>query len=81
MPIYSYTDDTECINIDVSHGMNDTVVVYCPRCGRAMYKKIQAPNVNWNGLPPHLDHNNPVVREMVKGAPKRRDEYAKIHEG
>lgn len=67
--------------MEISHGMNDAVVPYCPTCKAAMHKKPQAPMVNWNGLPPHLETHNPVVREMVNGAPKRRDEYAKNHEG
>lgn len=79
MPLYLYSDEQH--TIEISHGMNDAVVPYCQICKAAMKKKVQAPNVNWNGLPPHLDHNNPVIREMVQGAPKRRDKYAERHEG
>lgn len=41
-----------------------------------MWRVPQIPMVNWNGLPPHLEHTRgPAIQEMIDGAPVRREEY------
>jgi len=55
-------------------------VIKCAVCKERMWRKPQMPRVNWNGLPPHKEIHNPVIQEMIHGAPRRRDEYLSKHE-
>lgn len=53
----------------------------CERCGALLHRVPQRTNVNWNGLPPHLEHTRPkAVQEFIDSAPRRRDEYYKMKE-
>lgn len=41
-----------------------------------MRRAIQPVLVNWNGLPPHMEHfQSPIAKEWVNGIDKRRDAY------
>lgn len=54
---------------------------FCPQCGGQMHRSPQLPRVNWNGLPPHLEHTRPkAVQDFIDSAPRRRDEYHRLKE-
>lgn len=76
MPTYLYSDGDH--EKEVVHGMLADPLVFCEVCNKPMHRKPQMPNVNWNGLPPSQANDNPIIREMIEGAPQRRDEYAKL---
>lgn len=75
MPIYLYSDPNGH-EVEISHGMTDTITVFCQICGAAMHRKPQRVYVNWGGLPPHLETmRGPAVRSIIDDADRRRDQY------
>ena len=48
-----------------------TVACECGGTGRRQYSR----NINWGGLELH-----PGIKRLIDDAPRRRDEYAKVHE-
>jgi predicted nucleic acid-binding Zn ribbon protein len=74
MPTYIYSDGEH--QQEVFHGMTEDIVVNCIICKKIMHRRPQAPNVNWNGLPPHLaDSRPPVIQNFIDTAPERRAKY------
>lgn len=58
------------------HGMSEEPVIICVKCGRKMHRVPQAFGVNWNGLPPHLEHTrHPNIQNFIDTADQRRDKY------
>ncbi len=52
------------------------LVRVCPECGTVMHRIPQAVSVNWNGLPPHLEHTRPkAIQNFIDTEHQRRDEY------
>lgn len=45
-------------------------------CGEVMWRVPQLVQVNWNGLPPHLEGTRPrPVQELIDTASERRAKY------
>jgi hypothetical protein len=45
-----------------------------------MWRVPQAVAINWNGLPPHREHErSPAVQSMIDNAPANRDKYLETH--
>lgn len=75
MPNYIYGCEKKHSQ-EVSHLMSENPAVICVKCQGAMHRIPQAVNVNWNGLPPHLEHNrNPSVSKFINSAQQRREKY------
>lgn len=78
MPTYVYSDRIH--KKEVTHRMMESPVILCPICGLVMHRVPQATFVNWNGLPPHLEHARGAgARELInpEKIAERRDDYEK----
>ena len=79
MPVYQYMDQNGH-EMSVKHSMTQSPVISCPICQSSMWRKPQAVAVNWNGLPPHRQHErSPEVQSMIDNAPANRDRYQELH--
>lgn len=63
--------------IILSHPVSECEVIrYCQQCGTIMHRVPQSVNVNWNGLPPHLEGTRSgVVQNFIDTADARQGEY------
>lgn len=58
------------------HGMLENPVIICPICKKVMHRVPQVTAVNWNGLPPHLEHlRSDAVQNMITNADENRAKY------
>lgn len=79
MPRYTYL--CECgYETVLEEGMIAHQAHPCPECDGEMWRKPSAPMVNWNGLRPSKGELHPHLREVVRGAERRRNEYAALKE-
>lgn len=60
--------------------MLHTQAVDCPMCGNLMQRKPQAVAVNWNGPKPSRGGMSQLARDIIDGAPLRREEAAKKYD-
>ena len=78
MPTYVYTDREH--EQEETHLMQESPVILCRICQKKMWRKPQSFRVNWNGLPPHLEHGRSAInREFIdpNKIAERRDDYEK----
>lgn len=56
--------------------MTEDPSIRCLECDLLMWRVPQAFTVNWNGLPPHLEHTRPKqLQEFIDTADARREQY------
>jgi cbb3-type cytochrome c oxidase subunit III len=68
----------DAIQQTVTHGMNESPLVLCPKCGKPMHKVPQATNIVWGGLPPHLEHKRPRGAQLIlENQDANRESYEK----
>ena len=78
MPVYVYSDGQH--KQEQEHGMTQNPTVMCQVCGLTMHRVPQITAVNWNGLPPHLEHyRGKGAQELIdpNRIAERRDDYQK----
>ena len=76
MPDYEYSDYVH--RLTVTHGMEESPCVLCPKCGKTMHKVPQAANVIWGGLPPHLEHlRSRGAQQILDNVDANRESYEK----
>jgi len=78
MPEYIYLDKNKHTKTMVHRMLYGTAVV-CEKCGEEMGRIPQVTRVNWNGNRA-VSEIHPNIKNLIDEAPKRRDEYAAIHE-
>lgn len=78
MPEYLYRDKKGHTRIILQRMLYGTAVV-CETCGEEMKRVPQAARINWNGNRA-VSEIHPNIKRLIDGAPKRRDEFAAIHE-
>lgn len=74
MPQYLY----RCTNkheINVMHGMTESVKIFCPVCGEVMWRKPQAHAVKWACF----IEASPAVREHLNSLSEKREDYERVH--
>ena len=76
MPEYQYSDYVH--RLTVTHGMAESPVILCPKCGKPMHRVPQAASIVWHGLPPHLEHNRPRGAQLIlDNQNENRESYEK----
>ena len=75
MPSYIYGCEEKHTQ-EETHSMGDEPVILCNVCKKKMHRVPQTFGVNWNGLPPHLEHlRHPNIQNFIDTADSRRDKY------
>jgi hypothetical protein len=82
MPTYIYKDTNGHITertIPITSLMSTHVK--CELCQLPMWRVPQIPMVNWNGLPPHLEHLRPrAATQMIQNEERNRYNYLAFKE-
>lgn len=66
---YRYKCDKCNRERDEAHAVTANPPIIC-KCGALMRRKIGAVRVNWNGLPPHREHEiGPAARQLLADQP------------
>ena len=61
---------------EVQHRAIDDPVIVCADDGGVMRRVIQLVRVNWDGLPPHMEHEiGPAAHDLINNADRNRDLY------
>lgn len=79
MPKYTYICPEGHVQI-VEESMVVNEARICDRCGKKMWRKPEAPNINWNGLRPSQGKLNPELQSLVDNEDRRRDNYLAMKE-
>jgi len=78
MPEYLYGCEAKHRQF-TEHGMLENPVIICSICGKVMHRVPQVTAVNWNGLPPHLEHlRSNAVQNMITNADENRAKYLEM---
>lgn len=74
MPVYVYRCEAghEC---DFVHSMLDAPRVFCPECGRQMWKRPIAATVKWSSF----IEQSPAIREHLATVSQQREHYLEHH--
>lgn len=79
-PLYEYIDENKHVTT-ITEPMVTSVTHICMACGLSMWRKPTVTMVNWNGLKPSAGEMSTNIRNLINGAPQRRDEYEAKHGG
>lgn len=78
MPTYIYSDGKH--RQEVTHRMLYSTGVLCDVCGAEMHRVPQPVAVVWGQNPPSKGGLNPLVEELIRTKPQRRERFARMKE-